>query len=430
MKHPPTAVLVGRTNVGKSSIFNRLLGRAQAIVSTERGTTRDRNMGSVRWRGVDLWLVDTGGLDPTTGDLAGRAGLQQTEQALKQAQVVLLVVDGQIGVTQTERALLSRLRKMRRPVILVINKIDHPSQRANWESTNLGCDDVVMVSAKNGSGLGDLLDLTTKHLTPTTTPSTELALGFIGRTNVGKSSLFNRLLGEERSLVLPSPHTTRDRLYSYLEHRQAVWELIDTAGVRRQLRSAPIIEQQSVGQSLKTLHDAKVILLVVDGSSELSWQDQRLGGLIDEAKTACLILLNKADLVPFDERANLISILERWLPMLSWAPHLWVSAKSGEGINKILPAAETAAAAWRRQLSPADLGRFLAYLKRAKTTGHLKPTGFEQTSTEPPRFRLELQTRGKLPKSLTAWVASELRRRFGFTGSPLGMRVSTGVHNN
>ncbi|MBI5466299.1 MAG: ribosome biogenesis GTPase Der [Candidatus Kerfeldbacteria bacterium] len=426
LKLGATVALIGRANVGKSSLFNRLLGRSQAIVSAESGTTRDRNTASLSWRGINFWLMDTGGLDPTKDDAAGQASLREAKRAIQEAQVIIFVIDNQTGLTAADRIFSRLLRQKRSRTVLAINKVDHPSQRTDFNPAVLGLPEVILVSAKNGTGTGDLLDAITSKLSPAPQPAASplsLGLSLLGRTNVGKSSIFNKLLGEERSIVLSTPHTTRDKQHDYLEHEGVMIELIDTAGIRRQLSGAPLIEQQSVRQSLAALQQTDVALLVLDGAGDLSWQDQRLGGLVAEAGCGALILVNKADLVKQTDRSVKVRQVARWLPMLAWADLLWISAKSGENINLIIPRARAVAQARQLQLTHQDTEKFMAWLKRTKTTAHLPLISLEQTSTKPPRFRLLAKTKERLPAAIGDWVARELRRRFKFNGSPLRVTI-------
>jgi len=415
-----TVALIGRTNVGKSSLFNRLLGKSQAIVSAERDTTRDRNLAQLTWRGLNFWLMDTGGLDPTASDPAGQASLSATTKAIAQAEVILFVIDNQTGITAADRAFSRLLRSKKSRTILVVNKVDHPGQRTEFNPAVLGLAEVVLVSAKNGMGTGDLLDAMTNKLPPNPQPILpHLSLSLLGRTNVGKSSIFNKLLDEPRSIVLPTPHTTRDKQHGYVQYGDTIVELIDTAGVRRQLAGAPLIEQQSVRQSLDALQTTTVALLVIDGSSDLSFQDQRLGGLIAEAGCGAVIVINKADLLSQTERGLKVKQLERWLPMLSWADKLWVSAASGENIKLIIPRAKAVAESSSLRLTPEELEKLLLWLKRAKPLSHLPLISFEQAGTNPPRFRLQAKTKENITTAIADWVAQQMRRRYKFSGSPL-----------
>jgi GTP-binding protein len=420
---PRFVVLAGRTNVGKSTLFNRLVGKPQAIISEEPGTTRDRNQGLVEWQGKTFWLMDTPGFDVPPKDEVARASLKQMEQALKEAAVVLFVVDGQVGVTPAERGFITRYRKAAPHSILVVNKLDSLTKRTQAEGISLGFKDIALTSAKTGSGLGDLLELVIPHLSSEPAPQPKLRLALLGQTNVGKSSLFNRFLGHERSIVLATPHTTRDKVHGYIEDQDVAVEVVDTAGIRRQLKKSPRLEQQSVAQSIQSLTEVNVAALVVDGSQPPSWQDQRLGDTVAEAGIGCLVLMNKADLVPFDQRKAALQRITRALTMLPFAKHLWVSAKSGEGTDKVVPEAESALKAWSTTLTQGELDQFSAFLRRNKATRNLPISGFTQASTNPPRFLLHLKTKENLPVAMKGWIERKLRERYHLEGTPLTVRL-------
>ncbi len=420
---PAGAILVGRPNVGKSTLFNRLVGRPAAIVSPEAGTTRDLNRGQVDWAGKRFWLTDSGGwLKRTASDL-DRMTLKQLESALAQARLALLVIDGQVGLTPEDRRLAQFIRRLKLPCVLVVNKMDSGAKRAQGEGISLGFADTVMVSAKNGSGTGDLLDVVLKHLDSHAAVEPQLSLVLLGQTNVGKSSLFNKLLGYERSIVHATPHTTRDRQHEYVHEGRLVVELIDTAGVRRRLKGAPKLEQQSAAQSLETLTTADVVCVVIDASLKRAFQDQRIGDLVAESGRACVVALNKSDLVPFDQRKRLVREVDRWFPMLSWAPKVWVSAKTGEGLTELMAATRGAAHAWRKQLTPQELKDVRRLLERSSTTRTLPFTDFQQTGTMPPSFVAPMKTKENIPVALRGFLEQALRKRYGFAGSPVRVRL-------
>lgn len=429
MPEAGSAVLVGRTNVGKSSLFNRLVGRSRAIVSHEAGTTRDVNRALAQWRGEQFWLTDTGGFDIGRDDPAARATARQLERAAGSARVLLFVIDAQFGLTPADRAYARHLRQLPGHAILVVNKVDGARTEADVAGLSLGFRDVVLTSAKTGRGLGDLLDLVARHLAPGYQPEPSWRIGLFGQTNVGKSSLFNRLVGSERSIVLPSPHTTRDRVHEFLTHSGATLEIVDTAGLRRQHLKAPRLEQQGAEQAHHALEEIDVALLIIDGSQAPVWQDQRLGDLIAEARVAAVVIANKADLVPEEERKAALKKIGYALPMVAWAPVLWVSALKGTGCAKVLPEAQAAAAAWRRQLTPAELQRFWIHLKRARTLRELALVRFEQVNTKPPRFTLTIRRKENMPRAVGPWVEGQLRERFKFQGSPISVRAE-GVRGN
>jgi len=425
-REPSTALLVGRVNVGKSTLFNRLLGRHQALTSQEANTTRDLNRGLISWRDKSFWLLDSGGYNFKVRDTAGAAGAKKMQDAMQTAAVILLVIDGQIGLTPEDRELIKKARQMPGHLVLVINKIDNQAKRTAAEKISVGIADTVLVSAQTGSGLGDLLDLIVQHVKPAPQPKPQIKLAILGQTNVGKSSLFNALLKNERSLVLPTPHTTRDRLHEFLVDEGITLELIDTAGLRRQLAKAPVLEKLSARQSLSALQQVAVAVLVLDAAQKPSWQDQHIAQLIAEAKTACLIILNKSDLIKSTQaRAVIEKRLSRWLPMLHWAPIIWTSTVTGEGLSKIIAASKQANVNWRKQLSAEQLKSFWKFLKHNRTTRVIPLADFSQAATCPPVFKLALRQKANPPLAIGDWVARELRQKFDFTGSPVFVRMES-----
>ncbi len=413
-------VIVGRTNVGKSTLFNRLTGRPRAIVSAQAGTTRDRNRGPVTWLGKRWWFVDTGGFEKSPGDPLSKEREQQVELALASAAAVLLVVDAQTGLTQEDRTLAKRVQRLPGYHLLVVNKADSNERRLETAGLSLGFRDVVFTSARNGSGVGDLLELVAENVPAAPEAAPTLKLALLGQTNVGKSSILNQLAGEERAIVHPSPHTTRDRLSSFIVVDGTTIEIIDTAGLRRQRTHSPQLEQQAVAQTLEALTEVDAVALVLDGSAEPTWQDQHVGGLIQEAGVAALVLMNKCDLVPFDTaRKAALRRARPYLPMLEWARVAWVSAQTGEGIKGILPAAHAAASARRTRLTTEELERFTAYLHRTPPTRDLPVFGFTQTRSEPPQFVLHLKTKEDLRRAVATWVVGKLRDKFKLEGTPV-----------
>lgn len=423
--NPSSVLLVGRTNVGKSTLFNRLLNRYQAITSAEADTTRDLNRSLLAWREKTFWLIDSGGYNRMGKDLTNQASQRLLQRAITEAAVIVHLIDGQTNITPEDRELAKQIRQTRAHHILAINKIDSQNKRNQAAGISLGYPDTIMISAKTGAGLGDLLDLIVAHVQTAAEPLPNLKLSIIGQTNVGKSSLFNNLLKNERSLVLPTPHTTRDRVHDYLLENNFTIELVDTAGLRRQHNRAPALEKISAKQSLGTLQKIDVAILTIDGSVQPSWQDQHIAQQIVEAKVAAMIILTKADLVSKEDRLLVEKKLSYWLPMLPWAPRLWVSSINNEGIKRVLPLAQEAWTSWRQQLSQLELNNFWSFLKRNRTTGILPLADFSQTGTCPPAFKLVLKQKANPPLAIADWVVRQLRKKFGFLGSPVTVRLET-----
>lgn len=420
---PATALLVGRANVGKSTLFNRLLNKHQAITSPQAGTTRDLNRALLDWRDKSFWLIDSGGFNRTDKDDVNRGSQRLLQKALQEASVIIHLVDGQTGLTPEDRELARQIRRLKAHHILAINKMDSLNKRVAAAGISLGYPDTVMVSAHTGSGVGDLLDIIWKNIASAVPPNPNLRMAFIGQTNVGKSSLFNALLKNDRSLVLASPHTTRDKVKDYLENDDITIELIDTAGLRRQHNRAPALEKQSGKQSLGALQQIDLALITLDGSLPFSWQDQHIAQQIIEAKTACIVLLNKSDLVNTEQRLKVEKNFKYWFPMLLWAPKLWVSALKGEGLKKLLPLTKEVENNWRRTLTEDEINSFRNFLTKNKVTRGLPLVAFDQQSSAPPSFQLTIKQKTNPPIAVADWTAVQLRKKFGFLGSPLRVRI-------
>ncbi|MFA4819048.1 MAG: ribosome biogenesis GTPase Der [Patescibacteria group bacterium] len=415
-------VIVGRTNVGKSSLFNRLVGGNKALVSSEAGTTRDTNLGLVNWRGQNFLIYDSGGIDPLAQDPAGQAGLKKLNRLIKTSRLIIFVIDGQTGLLDKELELIKKLQRWQKNVIVAVNKIDGPRQRARAPQQILKFT-TQLLSAKTGVGVGDLLDAMWPHINKIEEPKPSLKLAIIGQTNVGKSLLFNRLLNAERSLVLATPHTTRDRQHHYFFHFNTLVELVDTAGVRRQINKAPTLETQSVQQAMQILPAVDVILLVIDARQKLSWQDQALADAATKTSRPVVIILNKADLVELEERKIIAKSITHYLPMLSYAPCLWVSALSGHKVYKIIPLAEQIKSNWQRRLSDAEIIKFTNYIRRLHPIKNLPLVALEQIGTAPPRFQLRFNTKVVLPTAVARWVEGKLRHGFDFSGTPIKVNL-------
>ncbi|MBI5733418.1 MAG: ribosome biogenesis GTPase Der [Candidatus Kerfeldbacteria bacterium] len=417
-------VIVGRTNVGKSALFNRLVDKNQVLVSEQPGTTRDTNLGIVNWRGHHFLIYDSGGTNPLKNDAVALGSLKRLDQAIKQANVILLVIDGQTGLLDSDLALGKKLQRSHKKVVAVVNKIDSVKQRQLAAPQVLNFP-TQLVSAKTGVGVGDLLDLIWPDLEKIEQPAPELRLAVIGQTNVGKSSLFNRLLNQERSLVLPTPHTTRDRQHHFMSYQNSLIELIDTAGVRRQQPKAPRLEALSAEQTLQILPEVDIILLLLDASQPFSWQDQALADVAKQTLRPVIIILNKADLVEANDRFAINKQVINYLPMLSYAARLWLSAKQGEGVKRLIPLARQVQINWQRQLSQAEIKQFCQYIKRLQPIKNLPLLSIEQTGIAPPSFRARFDTKAMLPRAIADWLEGKLRHSFGFTGTPLRVHLQT-----
>jgi GTP-binding protein len=440
----PVVALVGRPNVGKSTLFNRLAGERLAVVDDRPGTTRDRLVAEAVWNGVAFDIVDTGGIDPP-----GRRGGEplsldsadyvdairaQAELASSEADAVLLLVDAQDGPSPADHEVAQWLRRLPSPppTFLVVNKCDSPEARARAiEFYELGMGDPMPVSALHGLGTGDLLDRLVESLGRTVTPSAEpaddgLPIAIVGRPNVGKSSLLNRLLGEERVLVSPLPGTTRDAVDTHLTYHGTPITLIDTAGIRRRGRIAPGVEKYSVLRALKAIDRADVALIVLDGVDGVLAQDAHIAGLIlDKAKSA-VVLVNKWDLVPKDAH-TMPAYAERLraeLAFLDFVPVLFVSARTGQRTSDILPMALRVQEERLRRIPTAELNRLVREaVDRHAAPGRggrpLKILYAAQVRSDPPTFLFHVNDPRLVHFSYKRYLENRLREQYGFTGTPL-----------
>lgn len=427
-------VIIGRQNVGKSSLLNTLGDDARAVVSPVPGTTRDTTETLIQWRGKRFRLQDSGGIEERPSSDLERAVTQTALAAARSADCIVFVVDGTIGATREDRIVARTLRTLPTPVLLVVNKIDSEKRRANVPDDvyRLGMPNVSLVSAKTGTGTGDLLDRIVALLPKTTSEEPETSIGcvLLGKPNVGKSSLLNALTHSSRSLVSPEAHTTRDPQESFVNVHGTRVRLIDTAGFRRGVKltknvASPLteIEQESVGLSLRFLRHADVAALIVDASEPLTFQDRHLAEAILTARTGAFIVANKSDKT--SDRAEIL--LRRSLPFLAWAPILFVSAKTGTGVKRILPLAIAIAQTRRLRIPDADLRNFLEdtmrKLRPAVSVGGRRPRieRLIQTRTGPPVFQLRIGGKHAPTQSYVRYIENALRKRFSLVGTPIAL---------
>lgn len=430
---PPLVAVVGRPNVGKSTLVNRIAGRQLAIVESRPGVTRDRLEVGCEWAGREFLLVDTGGVVERGGSLEEKV-TDQALRALSGADLVLLVLDATTGITAEDEAVAGIVRRRAAAVVVVANKVDSERRELEaFELAGLGLGEPVMVSALHGRGVGDLLDEVVKQLPETAAPAPvgekgpaegdgSVAVAIVGRPNVGKSTLFNRLAGEERSVVHDLPGTTRDAIDTVIETEDGPLRLIDTAGMRRRARSGEGPEYYSLVRALRALDRADVALLVLDATEGVTHQDQRLAERVDASGSPVVILLNKWDLLGTDERLAVAAEVADRLAFLGYAPVLRVSAKSGLGVHRLLPAVHEAADAYRRRIPTSRLNDAI----RAAQAAHPAPGGARilygvQGAVEPPTVTL-FATR-RLPPTYLRYLERFLRERFGLGPTPVELRV-------
>jgi len=427
----PVVAIVGRPNVGKSTLFNRLTGRRAAIVEEEPGVTRDRLYGEAEWAGRSFTLVDTGGLDFGESDEIAAGVRRQAELAIESADAVLFVVDARTGVTAGDREVAEVLRRWQKPVILVANKVENFSSPPQYyEFYQLGLGEPLPVSAAEGLNTGDLLDRLVEVL-PSPKEEGEgeagaVKIAVVGRPNVGKSSLVNRLLGEERVIVSSVPGTTRDAVDTAFERGGRRYVLIDTAGMRRRSRIESPAEKYSVIRALKAIDRSDVVLLVLDALQGVTDQDKRIAGYTHEAGKALVVVVNKWDLVEKDERtaARYTEDIKEEMPYVGYAPVIFVSALTKRRINRVLEAVDQVAEQHARRLSTPGLNRFLSEVMVRNPPPSQKGIRLKifyavQGGTKPPRFVLFVNDPQLAAAPYLRYLENQLRSAYGFEGTPL-----------
>jgi len=443
----PIVVLVGRVNVGKSTLFNTLTETKQAIVSDIAGTTRDRQYGQCLWRGQNITLVDIAGLDVEDPDLIDKQSLIQAEKAIKQADLILFVVDAKKGLLPDDKKFAQKLKiKKKKNIVLVANKADSIKLDPNLpEFYKLSLGDPIPVSAANGRGTGDLLDLiwnklnlTEKEQKQIEEQTKKIKIALIGKPNVGKSSLFNIIAGEQRVIVSEKPHTTRDRQFMGIDYTSKLGqayhlEFIDTAGVRKKGKVKGKLEQLGIQQSLQSIKEADVVLLITDCSQRLSAQDKNLAKLILENHPSLIIVANKWDLIlekDIKTQQNYIKYYHATFPYLTWAPIIFISAKTGTRVPKLLELIVELIEARKTVIEQEDLDKFLRRMLKkhpppAKARGFKPPyiSEINQIGINPPTFALFVNKPGQLIFSYRRYLLNNLRREFKLTGSGIKLVV-------
>ena len=425
----PRVVIAGRPNVGKSSLMNRIVGRRIAVVEEHPGVTRDRKAVESEWCGTPFELVDTGGWMAKGSELDEKVSAQ-AERALLESDVILFTVDAAVGITDEDLDAAKIVNRMDTPVILVVNKVDDAvHEGAIWEFLKLGLGDPFPVSALHGRGTGDLLDAVIAALPDQVDedlasfdPTTGVAI--VGRPNVGKSTLFNQMIGDERSVIHDMPGTTRDAIDTVVETDDGPLRFIDTAGMRRRARTERGAEQHSVLRALDALDRADIALLVIDATIGASHQDQRLAERISAAGCPAVVVLNKWDLVPADTRPDVMASVGEKLAFLGTAPVLRISAINGRGVHKILPAIFEATDAYHQRVPTGSLNRAIRDLQVAHPAPGSRIRYAVQGAIDPPTFTLFASAR--LPQTYLRYVERALRERFDFGATPMKIRVRVG----
>jgi GTP-binding protein len=426
----PILAVVGRPNVGKSTLVNRIIGRREAVVEDVPGVTRDRVSYDANWNGRAFTVVDTGGWDPDALGLAERIAAQ-AGIAVNIADAVLFVVDATVGITDADEAVVRILRKSGKPVVLAANKVDDARAEAEAHGLwNLGLGEPFPVSALHGRGSGDLLDAILAVLPEPPAesfvqPGGPRRVAIIGRPNVGKSSLLNRLAGEERAVVDDASGTTVDPVDELVELGGRVWRFIDTAGIRKRVKTASGHEYYASLRTGTAIERAEVAVLMIDGSQSIAEQDLRIVESVRESGRALVFAINKWDLVDNGRRYYLDREVDRDLVQVQWAPRINVTARTGWHVDRLVPALDAALGGWETRVSTgalnAFLGRLIAEHPHPVRSGKQPKILFgTQASTSPPTF--VLFTSGKLDAGYLRYIERRLREEFGFVGTPIHLQ--------
>lgn len=431
----PIVAVVGRPNVGKSTLVNRIAQTSDAIVHESRGVTRDRSYHDADWNGREFTLVDTGGIEPLKSEDVFSASIRdQALAAAEEADVILFVVDGHTGVTEEDETVARLLKRVHKPTFLLVNKLDNPAreQERLWDFYSLGVGDPMPISAHHGHGTGDLLDKVVELLPDETEEVDEfpdaLGVAIIGRPNAGKSSLFNKVIGSERSIVSDVAGTTRDAIDTIVERDGRHYRMVDTAGIRKKSTVYENIEYYSMVRGLRAIDRADVALLVVDSTVGVTEQDQKVANLAIERGCALVVLLNKWDLLKEErERERVLETVDRRLTFATWAPVLRISALTGRSVEKIWSLIDDAAAKRASKVSTSKLNQFLTDLREFGHTivdgkRRLRMHYVTQTGTKPPTFTFFVNHPDLLTDSYRRYVENRMRATFDFAGTPVRLR--------
>lgn len=434
----PVIAVVGRPNVGKSTLFNRIIRQRLAIVEDTPGVTRDRLYAKGNWLNREFLLIDTGGLTEEQDPIQTQIR-KQVDLALEEADAIIMVVDGREALTASDYQVAELLRKTKKPVVLAVNKIETYPATIDHELYSLGLGEPILISAEHGLNIGDLLETTLSHI-PTEQEAEDedlIRVTFVGRPNVGKSSLVNALLGEDRVIVSDQPGTTRDAIDTPLQINGFNYLLVDTAGIRRKSKVKEAVEYYSVLRAIRAVERSDVAVMVLDATEVITEQDLRIAGIIKDAGKACLILINKWDLVEKDNTTvgKYEEQIRSELGFLDYAPLLFVSAKTKQRLGKILQLVNTVMESYTFRISSNRLnqviGEITALHQPPSVKGKpLKIYYTKQVKVKPPTFQLNVNEPEGLHFSYQRYLENKLREYFGFTGSPIRFQIKVKKDNS
>jgi GTP-binding protein len=428
----PIVAIVGRPNVGKSTLFNKLIGQRMAIVEDTPGVTRDRIYADVEWLRYKFTLIDTGGIEPASEDIILVQMKRQAQLAIETADVIVFMVDGKEGLTPADYEVANMLRITKKPVLLVVNKIDYQGIEANkYEFYNLGIGDPITIAASQGLGLGDMLDEIVENFETNEEDdivNEMIKIAIIGKPNVGKSSLLNRLAGEERAIVSDIPGTTRDAIDSIVQIKDDKFLFIDTAGIRRKSKVKADIEKYSVIRALTSIERADVCLLMIDAEEGVTEQDEKIAGLAHEGGRAIIIVVNKWDLIPKNDKTmkDYTAELRTSLKFIAYAPVIFVSVKTGQRIDKMIEMIKHVNEEHSRHVKTGALNEVIsdAVMMKQPPVGKnklLKIYYVTQPATKPPTFIFFVNDETIMHFSYERYLENQIRQHFGFEGTPIKM---------
>jgi GTP-binding protein len=429
----PIIAIVGRPNVGKSTLFNRIAGGKKAIVWDEPGVTRDRNYADVEWDECSFTLIDTGGFEPVSKDRIFIQMREQCQLAMDEADVILFMMDGKEGLTPSDKEIADILRKLNKPVFYIVNKIDGPKhEEKGLEFYGLGVEPLYSISAEHGYGTNGLMDEVIKALPSLTEEKWDqdvTKVAVVGRPNVGKSSLINRLLGYKRVLVDEVPGTTRDAIDTFFKRDGKGYVLVDTAGIRRKSRISLRLEKYSIVEALRTIDRSDVALLLLDSKEGVTDQDARIGGFIHEKGKGCILAVNKWDLIEKDSQTmvHYERDVRENLKYLSYAPILFISALKGQRVKKVLDAVDHVSEQAKKRIPTHQINKYFGkwvekfppplYKNRS-----VKMNYITQVSTAPPTFVIYTNFPDGIHFSYERYLLNQMRGAFGFEGVPVRFR--------